>query len=145
MKNTRFAWLVSLCGFLLMTQPGCQQRGQSAADSPEIESLKAELQAIKHDLDQVKAQNQELLRLMTARNSPPAPAEPPSVNAPAPATPAASTPIVAAQPPAKAGAATQFWISSTGKRHKSSCRYFGVGKGKYGGPTDGTPCGICGG
>lgn len=34
-------------------------------------------------------------------------------------------------------------ISSTGKRHNSGCRYFGVGRSC--GPTDGIACKICGG
>jgi hypothetical protein len=36
-------------------------------------------------------------------------------------------------------------ISSTGKRHNSSCRYYGTGKCKPCGPKDGVACKVCGG
>lgn len=44
--------------------------------------------------------------------------------------------------PAQAGA---YWISSTGKRHNSRCRYHGTGKGRSGSATEGQACKICGG
>ncbi|WAC18690.1 hypothetical protein OVA24_15780 [Luteolibacter sp. SL250] len=37
------------------------------------------------------------------------------------------------------------WISTTGKRHNSSCRYFGQGKGRAGKQGEGVPCKVCGG
>jgi hypothetical protein len=36
-----------------------------------------------------------------------------------------------------------YTISSTGKRHNSTCRYYG--KGRPAGPNEGIPCKICGG
>lgn len=38
-----------------------------------------------------------------------------------------------------------YWISSTGKRHNSSCRYFKTSKGAPGSAGQGTACKICGG
>lgn len=37
------------------------------------------------------------------------------------------------------------WLSSTGKRHNSSCRYFKSSKGRPCGPGEGVACKICGG
>jgi hypothetical protein len=37
----------------------------------------------------------------------------------------------------------KYTISSTGKRHNSTCRYYG--KGRPAGPNEGIPCKICGG
>jgi hypothetical protein len=37
------------------------------------------------------------------------------------------------------------WISATGKRHNTSCRYFGQGKGRAGKQGEGVSCKICGG
>lgn len=37
------------------------------------------------------------------------------------------------------------WISTTGKRHNASCRYYGQGKGRGGKPGEGVACKICGG
>lgn len=37
------------------------------------------------------------------------------------------------------------WISTTGKSHNASCRYFGQGKGRTGKQGEGVPCKICGG
>ena len=39
----------------------------------------------------------------------------------------------------------EYWISPTGKRHNSHCRYFKQGKGKPCAKDDGIPCKICGG
>lgn len=41
--------------------------------------------------------------------------------------------------------AVGYWISSTGKRHNSNCRYFQTSKGRPGGATEGVACKICGG
>ena len=38
-----------------------------------------------------------------------------------------------------------YWYSSTGKRHNSSCRYFGVGNGRPCSQQEGIACKICGG
>jgi len=37
------------------------------------------------------------------------------------------------------------WISDSGKRHNSRCRYYHNCKGRAGGPTEGVACKICGG
>lgn len=38
-----------------------------------------------------------------------------------------------------------YWLSSTGKRHNSSCRYYKSSKGHACGPKDGVACKSCGG
>ncbi len=48
--------------------------------------------------------------------------------------------------PTHATAAGKYWITSTGKTHNASCRYFGRTKtGKYVGKGSGNDCKICGG
>lgn len=37
------------------------------------------------------------------------------------------------------------WISSTGKTHNSSCRYYGMGKGRFTRQGSGNNCKFCGG
>ncbi len=40
----------------------------------------------------------------------------------------------------------RYWISSSGKRHNYSCRYYNnTQSGRFGSSTDGTACKICGG
>jgi hypothetical protein len=38
-----------------------------------------------------------------------------------------------------------YWISSTGKRHNSRCRYYGTGNGHKASASEGVACKICGG
>ncbi|MDF1754575.1 MAG: HipA domain-containing protein [Verrucomicrobiales bacterium] len=38
----------------------------------------------------------------------------------------------------------RFWISKSGKRHSSKCRYYQVGEGWMGSKSQGTPCRVCG-
>ena len=38
-----------------------------------------------------------------------------------------------------------YWLSSTGKRHNSRCRYYKKSKGRPCGPSEGVACKICGG
>lgn len=40
---------------------------------------------------------------------------------------------------------TGYWITTSGKRHNKSCRYYKTAKGRFCGPADGSACGICGG
>ena len=70
------------------------------------------------------------------------------------AAPVASavTPPPAARPPVKKpsggeelDAGSEYWLSSTGKRHNSSCRYYKSSKGRPCGKADGVPCKNCGG
>lgn len=44
-----------------------------------------------------------------------------------------------------ASSATGYWISSTGKRHNSNCRYYQTSQGRPGVATEGVACKICGG
>jgi uncharacterized small protein (DUF1192 family) len=38
-----------------------------------------------------------------------------------------------------------YWISSSGKRHRSGCRYHGLGKGRASEVREGVACKVCGG
>ena len=39
----------------------------------------------------------------------------------------------------------KYWISSTNKRHNSTCRYYQKSKGRLGGKNEGVACKVCGG
>ena len=67
--------------------------------------------------------------------------------APAPpdATPAATPAPTPAPTPAAAEAETGYWLSATGKRHNSKCRYYKKTKGIPCKAGDGTACKACGG
>ena len=45
----------------------------------------------------------------------------------------------------KAPESGDYWLSSTGKRHNSSCRYYKSAKGRPCGAKDGVACKVCGG
>lgn len=47
--------------------------------------------------------------------------------------------------PAVQDASQGYWLSSTGKRHNKSCRYYGTGRGRPCAPNEGVPCKLCGG
>jgi hypothetical protein len=64
----------------------------------------------------------------------------------------APAPPVAARPPSRKPSASkeddaegEYWLSSTGKRHNSSCRYYKSSKGRPCGKNDGVACKNCGG
>jgi hypothetical protein len=46
---------------------------------------------------------------------------------------------------AEASADGEWWLSSSGKRHNSGCRYYKTSKGRACGANDGVPCKVCGG
>jgi hypothetical protein len=104
---------------------------QSTAPST---SAVSEVEQLRRENEFLRKENQELRRLLGSRGAATpvtAPlADQQRVTSPAPAS--SSTP------------ATQKWsLSSTGKRHNNTCRYFG--SGRYCGPNEGVACKICGG
>lgn len=62
-----------------------------------------------------------------------------------PVTPSAGPTAAASRAPTTQAQGLQYWLSSTGKRHNSNCRYFGVGNGHACSAQDGVACKICGG
>ena len=81
-----------------------------------------------------------------------APVTPRPVTASAGTTPAPRpSPAASAQPAKpsptreKYSEAGDYWLSGTGKRHNSSCRYYKTSTGRACGPKDGTACKKCGG
>ena len=69
------------------------------------------------------------------------------------AAPVVARPLPAASlPPARTAPSREedsesggYWLSSTGKRHNSSCRYYKSSKGRACGAKDGVACKVCGG
>jgi len=63
----------------------------------------------------------------------------------APPAPSPATRTSPARSDATAEKGGGYWMSSSGKRHNSSCRDYGSGKGRSCGEKEGTPCKVCGG
>lgn len=130
----------------------------------ELEMVKKELEMVKKELELLKQENRELRKLVEAKTgavtdnttqNPPAktesaPATPTTATAPVkPATPLPTVrPAITgktAPPAATNPTGEKYWLSSTGKRHKESCRYYGGSSGRVCGPKEGVACRICGG
>lgn len=97
---------------------------------PDVDALLRRVAELEAKVSQLQQENESLRRqavTATPTSRPPSGAQS--------LTPQGSTPQ-----PASGASHT---ISSTGKRHNSGCRYFGVGRAC--GPTDGIACKICGG
>lgn len=62
-------------------------------------------------------------------------------------TPSRQAPAARATPPSDSAISNSggYWISSAGKTHTSTCRYYETGKGKRSGTGSGDNCKICGG
>jgi hypothetical protein len=114
-----------------------------------FENNKASL-ASSHFVVDVDGEEKEfpLFKIDTVTFSGPLAAERPD---PAPFS-SAITPPVAARPPARKPSVSEesaagggYWLSSTGKRHNSSCRYYKSSKGRPCGKNDGVACKSCGG
>ena len=76
-----------------------------------------------------------------------APVTPRPVTASAVTTPAPRpSPAVKPSPSREKESETgDYWLSSTGKRHNSSCQYYKTSKGRACGPNEGSACKKCGG
>lgn len=100
------------------------------ANVVQLQKRIAELEAL---VERLRAENAELRRQ---------PLPTPTPTQIQPLTGGGGTNQVTPSQPAQAGG---YWISSTGKRHNSRCRYHGTGKGRKGSATEGQACKICGG
>jgi len=102
----------------------------AGANVAQLEKRISELEAL---VERLRAENAQL------RLQPPPTPTPTQVQ---PLTGGGGTNKVTPSQPAQAGG---YWISSTGKRHNSRCRFYGSGKGRSGSATDGVACKVCGG
>ena len=96
-----------------------------------------ELARLRKEVQTLRDENQKLRRLLA---TPTAPAMP--VKAAPAASPAGSD---NAKPETSDAADTGYWLSSTGKRHNSKCRFYKTGSGHFCGATEGVACKVCGG
>ncbi|MDX6766866.1 MAG: hypothetical protein SFU85_08750 [Candidatus Methylacidiphilales bacterium] len=101
------------------------------------ELLRNRVSELEKLVEELRAENQ-LLRQRLASTPTPAPT-PVSPSSGISSTPGYQT----SSPAATSGAG--YWISSTGKRHNSGCRYYQTSKGRPGTQTEGVACKICGG
>jgi hypothetical protein len=107
-----------------------------AVSSEDAAALKAKINDLRSVIESLRRDNAALREQLTAGGT--------SATATTPRTnysgfsPAAGY----SSPAAQTGG---YWISSTGKRHNSNCRYFQTSKGRPGTPDEGVACKICGG
>lgn len=112
-----------------LTDDSRKKLGISAdANVAQLEKRVAELEAL---VERLRAENAQL-----RRQPPPTPT--PTVQ---PLTGGGTNKVTPSQP-VKAGG---YWISTTGKRHNSRCRYYETSKGRSGSATEGVACKVCGG
>ena|ERR1035441_1735055 len=113
----------------------------SADATNSVTELQQQVQNLKTENEALKQENQVLRKLVFEKQSPAQTTAQPQPTA----TPKA--PSTSLQQPASSPTAAQgYWMTtSSGKRHNSSCRYYGTTKGRACGPNDGTPCKVCGG
>lgn len=113
-----------------LTEDSRKKLGISAdANVAQLEKRVAELEAL---VERLRAENAQLRRQ---------PLPSPTPTQVQPLTGGGTNKITPSQP-AQAGG---YWISSTGKRHNSRCRFYGSGKGHSGSATEGVACKVCGG
>ena len=114
-----------------LTDDSRKKLGISAdANVAQLEKRVAELEAL---VERLRAENAQLRRQ---------PLPTPTPTQAQPLTGGGGTNKVTPSQPAKAGG---YWISSTGKRHNTRCRFYGSGKGHSGSASEGTACKVCGG
>ncbi|WP_035608081.1 bZIP transcription factor [Haloferula sp. BvORR071] len=101
------------------------------ANVAQLEKRIAELEAL---VERLRAENAQL-----RRQAPPSPT--PTQVQPLTGGGGGTNKVTPSQP-AQAGG---YWISSTGKRHNSRCRFYGTGNGHSGSASEGTACKVCGG
>ena len=114
-----------------LTDESRKKLGISAdANFAQLEKRIAELEAL---VERLRAENAQLRRQ---------PLPTPTPTQVQPLTGGGGTNNVTPSQPAQAGG---YWISSTGKRHNSRCRYYETSKGRVGSATEGVACKVCGG
>lgn len=114
----------------------------SPASPATVEQLSKRVVELETLVERLRSENSELRKQQAAAHIAPARVQPlvSGGNTAAPARVQAPTPTTK---PAASGAS--FWISDSGKRHNSGCRYFQNCKGHGGTAGDGVACKICGG
>jgi Tfp pilus assembly protein PilN len=135
-----FMKLLSCFVFLLiglhLVQPAYSQDTTNS-----VAELQQQVQKLKAENESLKQENQVLRKLVFEKqNQPQTTAQPQTTT---PVVPRASY----QQPTSGASTAQQgYWMTtSSGKRHNSSCRYYGTTKGRPCSKDEGIPCKICGG
>lgn len=114
-----------------LTGDSLRQLTPIAAD--ELAALRARVAQLEKIVAALQEENQALRATFTQQ---------PGV---ASAASVAAEPTAVSQATATRAQTLQYWMSSTGKRHNSNCRYFGVGNGHPCSAQDGVACKICGG
>jgi hypothetical protein len=109
-------------------------KGLTLSPSDELAVLRERIAQQEKIITALQSENQALRSAL---------ANQPNATVPTPVTTSAVTTGASPVPPATQ--ALNYWMSSTGKRHNSNCRYFGVGKGHPCGAQEGVACKICGG
>ena len=110
-----------------------ETRSQLGITSNDPAALQAQVASLKAENTRLRDEN----RALRERLSTPSPVAPIQT---APRSSLSSG--VANQEQSQSGG---FWISNTGKRHNSGCRWFRTSAGRDGSANEGSPCKVCGG
>ena len=113
------------------------------ASEPPPKSSNTEIERLKKENELLRKENQDLRRLLGGGSAAPTSPSVPQKTNPAGSPPPNSAPKSATQPPLVAPQSVKWSLSSTGKRHNSSCRFFNAANPSA--QNDGVACKICGG
>lgn len=111
--------------------PGTPPPAPSSENTPALQARIAELEATVESLRRDNAALRQQFQSKTAASVPDPQSAPGSAKSETTAAPAEDS--------------GGYWISSTGKRHNSNCRYYKTSKGQPGTATEGVACKVCGG
>jgi hypothetical protein len=125
--------LVSLTTISAQNTPTADGKPQT---EPTVQSLQARISNLELLVERLRAEN-VALRTEIQHNK--------TGDAVRPQAPTAPAPKPALESEDATSAYASYWISSTGKRHNSRCRYYDSSKGRKGTSSEGVACKICGG
>ena len=126
---------------LLAAGPGVARA--SGADGRPADPEAARLEELKKENELLRKENQALRRQVVALRSRLGASE--AEKAGADAARGGKDIDSAAKDVKPDGENEERWLSGSGRRHNSSCRYFKTGNGRLCSEKDGAPCKVCGG
>lgn len=104
-----------------------------ALSSGDASALKARIAELESTVESLRRDNAALRQQLQATASNPVTA------------PRQTSTAITSQPAGGSATEAAYWISSTGKRHNSGCRYYRNCQGRPGTASEGVACKICGG
>ena len=150
MKTITLALLVAFAGFafpLSAAEPGVEQTAESEVkQADELEtstSAAAKIKALEREHELLRKENQALRRQVVALRTRIGSSEAEKAGVDAKGKGEALDAAASKVKPDKEN--DEHWLTGSGRRHNSSCRYFKTGNGRLCTEKEGTPCKVCGG